>query len=111
MMNKEEKLICCICGKECENKYGNNPYPLSENGKCCNTCNIKVLQCRQMMSRIKAGTRIVLDKDMDDPYPILKGEKGSVDFIDDEGQIHMKWDNGRTLALILGVDEFHIISD
>lgn len=22
--------ICCICGKECENKYGNDPYPLNK---------------------------------------------------------------------------------
>lgn len=108
-----EKLICCICGKECENKYGNDPYPLNKekNTRCCNSCNIKVLESRLMMSQIKTGTRIVLDKDMDDPQPILKGEKGSVDFIDDEGQIHMKWDNGRTLALLFGVDEFHIIKD
>ena len=111
MMNKKEKLICCICGSECENNYGNNPYPLSTSGKCCNTCNIKVVESRQMMSKIKVGTRIVLDKDMNDPQPILKGEMGSVDFVDDIGQIHMKWDNGRTLALIFGVDEFHIVSD
>lgn len=54
MMNKKEKLICCICGNECENNYGNNPYPLSTSGKCCNTCNIKVLQCRMKESKIKS---------------------------------------------------------
>lgn len=54
MMNKKEKLICCICGNECENNYGNNPYPLSTSGKCCNTCNIKVLQCRIKESKIKS---------------------------------------------------------
>ncbi len=104
-------MICCICGNECENKYGNNPYPLNNSGRCCNTCNVKVVESRQMMSKIKVGTRIMLDKDMNDPQPILKGEMGLVDFIDGIGQIHMKWDNGRTLALIFGVDEFHIISD
>ena len=46
MMNKKEKLICCICGSECENNCGNNPYPLSTSGKCCNTCNIKVVESR-----------------------------------------------------------------
>ncbi len=53
-MNKEEKLICCICGNKCENNYGNNPYPLNKSGRCCNTCNIKVLQCRMKESKIKS---------------------------------------------------------
>jgi hypothetical protein len=42
---------------------------------------------------------------MNDPYaPIASGEEGAVDFVDDAGQIHMKWDNGRSLALIPGED-------
>ena len=50
------------------------------------------------------GTRIRLNA-MDDPYhPILPGTEGEVDFVDDEGQIFMKWDNGRTLPLIPGED-------
>lgn len=52
------------------------------------------------------GTRIELIS-MEDPYaPILPGTKGTVDFVDDMGQIHMKWDNGRTLALVPGEDNF-----
>lgn len=52
------------------------------------------------------GTRIRLMQ-MNDPYaPIASGEEGAVDFIDDAGQIHMKWDNGRSLALIPGEDSF-----
>ena len=32
---------CCICGKECENEWGNNPWPIDkdENARCCNECN------------------------------------------------------------------------
>ena len=37
---------------------------------------------------------------------MIKGLQGKVDYIDDAGQLHMKWDNGRSLALIPGVDNF-----
>lgn len=54
-----------------------------------------------------SGTRLVLDR-MEDPWsPIKPGSTGSVDFVDDIGQIHMLWDNGRTLALVPGEDRFH----
>ena len=57
------------------------------------------------------GTRIELIY-MDDPYaPVPSGTKGTVEFVDDMGQIDMKWDNGRTLALIPEVDEFKIIKN
>ena len=63
---------------------------------------------RKMVNFIKEqyppGTRIRLNA-MDDPHhPILPGTEGEVDFVDDEGQLHMKWDNGRSLALIPGED-------
>ena len=57
------------------------------------------------------GTRIELVH-MDDPYaPVPSGTKGTVEFVDDMGQIAMIWDNGRTLALIPEVDEFEIIKE
>lgn len=47
---------------------------------------------------------------MEDQYqPIPDGAEGSIEFIDDAGQIHMKWDNGRSLALIPGIDQFELI--
>ena len=55
-------------------------------------------------------TKLKLLKDMDDNQPILAGTIGIVDYIDSEGQLHMKWENGRTLALIPEVDEFEVIS-
>ena len=55
------------------------------------------------------GTRIRLNS-MEDPYaPILPGTEGEVDFVDDAGQLHMKWDNGRSLALIPGEDSFTVL--
>ena len=57
-----------------------------------------------------AGTRIKLIN-MDDPWnPVEPGTEGTVQLVDDIGQIHMKWDNGRTLALVPGQDEFEIIN-
>lgn len=68
---------------------------------------------RKMVNFIKEqyppGTRIRLNS-MDDPYaPILPGTEGEVDFVDDEGQIFMKWDNGRTLPLVPGEDSFTVL--
>lgn len=55
------------------------------------------------------GTRIRLNS-MEDPYhPISPGTEGEVDFVDDEGQIFMKWDNGRTLPLTPGEDSFSVL--
>lgn len=55
------------------------------------------------------GTRIKLIN-MNDPWhPVEPGTEGTVKLVDDIGQIHMKWDNGRTLALVPGQDEFEII--
>lgn len=36
------------------------------------------------------------------------GLKGKVDMVDDAGQIHVNWENGSSLALVPGVDSFHI---
>ena len=49
---------------------------------------------------------------MDDPYaPVPSGIRGTVVHVDDAGQIHMKWDNGRTLALVPGEDSFRKLTD
>ena len=56
------------------------------------------------------GTRIELIH-MDDFAPVPSGTKGTVEYVDDMGQIGMKWDNGRTLALIPEADEFKIIKE
>lgn len=59
---KNKNPICCLCGKECETKYGNNPAPLNGkpyelittsldeidmNDRCCNVCDdTKVIPAR-----------------------------------------------------------------
>ena len=55
------------------------------------------------------GTRIRLNS-MEDPYaPIAPGTEGKVDFVDDIGTIHMKWDNGRSLGIVPGEDSFSVL--
>ena len=36
---KKETFKCCICDKLIMNSYGNNPWPVKDTGKCCDTCN------------------------------------------------------------------------
>ncbi len=57
-----------------------------------------------------AGKRILLVH-MDDPYGVPEKAIGTVDFVDDAGQIHVTWDSGSSLALIPAVDEFLFIDD
>lgn len=59
--------------------------------------------------RYPEGTRICLDSMENDPFPIPSGSRGTVQFVDDAGQLIMKWDNGSSLSLISGEDRFHVI--
>lgn len=66
---------------------------------------------QRMKGNYPPGTRIML-LSMDDPYaPVPEGTKGTVVHVDDAAQIHMKWDNGRTLAIVPGEDSFRKLTD
>ncbi len=58
--------------------------------------------------RYPEGTRIRLNY-MKDSQAVPSGTEGSVVMVDSIGQIHMKWDNGRTLAIVPGEDSFSVI--
>lgn len=51
------------------------------------------------------GTRVELIY-MDDNWAVLSGTRGTVEYVDDAGQVHPIWDNGRTLAIVPQVDKF-----
>lgn len=53
-----------------------------------------------------SGTRIKLNHMDESKFPVPDGMTGKVTHVDAAGQIHMKWDNGRTLPLVPDVDDF-----
>jgi len=38
-----ENFKCCICKELIKEEYGNNPAPIKTSGKCCKSCNNKVV--------------------------------------------------------------------
>ena len=66
-------------------------------------------EVRNLRKRYPKGTKVRLINMNDIQAPPVNTE-GKVTFIDDAGQIHVKWDTGSTLALIVGEDTF-IIAD
>ena len=56
------------------------------------------------------GTRILLEH-MEDKWAVPSGTRGSVLHIDDGGNIHMKWDNGRTLSIVPEADRFRKLTE
>ena len=56
------------------------------------------------------GMRIVLNSMGDDPRPIESGTRGTVKVVDDIGTVHCEFDNGRSLGLIDGEDNFRALT-
>lgn len=48
---------------------------------------------------------------MNDSQAILPGTRGTVNYVDDLGTIHMKWDNGRTLGICPQEDSFRKLTE
>lgn len=48
-MEKKLEKKCCICGKKFVG-YGNNPYPIKNDGQCCDKCNELVCIARLKLS-------------------------------------------------------------
>lgn len=65
-------------------------------------------QVKSIKERYPQGTRVKLEY-MQDSYAVPSGTLGTVVHVDDLGTLHMKWDNGRSLGLVLGEDSFEIV--
>ena len=70
-------------------------------------------QVELLRTTYPAGTRVCLHEMIGEPQ-MTHGLTGTVQCVDDRGSIHVKWDNGSTLALLQEEDVqdmFEIIND
>ena len=65
-------------------------------------------QVEKIKREYKKGTVIELVS-MDDNYAPPTGTRGIVDHVDDIGTIHVNWETGSSLGLVVGEDQFRVI--
>ena len=102
MEKKEEKKVCCICGKEYEG-YGYNPFPVKKEGYCCQSCNYSVV-VPERWERHKAfqrGEATGAGK----VYPVNPFRNGLPD--EAHWRAHMRAD----IALLLACDYIYMLKD
>lgn len=71
--------------------------------------NPKEMSVEERRKEFPMGTRVRLIEMRDSYTPVEPGTCGSVNHVDGAGQIHMFWDDGRTLAIVPEVDSFEKI--
>lgn len=68
-------------------------------------------EIKDIKKKYIAGTKIKLIKMYDFYNDLATGEEGIITSVDDLGTLNIKWENGSTLGLVVGVDEFEIIEE
>ena len=66
-------------------------------------------EIKYIREKYVAGTKIELVKMYDLINPVPQGTTGIVQYVDDIGTVHVNWENGSTLGLSVGIDEFKIL--
>ena len=61
---------------------------------------------QQLLLQYPVGSRVELIRMVEDPDPIPPGTQGTVTGADDLPSLYVRWDNGRFLDLIPGVDRW-----
>lgn len=70
------------------------------------------MDVKKIKKEFPIGTKIKCIHMVKDPRPIPDGATGIVQFIDDIGTIHIRWENGRLFGIVPGVDKFSkVVSD
>lgn len=77
--------------------------------KQSNTINHTQEEIQNIKETYTKGTKVQLIKMYDLTNPVLSGTMGVVDFVDDIGTIHVNWETGSSLGLVIGVDEFKVL--
>lgn len=67
---------------------------------------LKQSQIDKIKKEYTEGTKVIL-LNMEGESQMPRGLKGEVDHVDDAGQIHVRWENGSSLAINAEVDTFH----
>lgn len=70
----------------------------------------RLREIAEAICKPKDRVRLIRMND-DDPCPVEPGTTGTINHIDCAGTVHVKWDNGRSLGLIPGHDEFEVIDE
>lgn len=52
------------------------------------------------------GTLVKLVKMESEPRPLEEGAIGVVESVDDIGTLHVRWNDGRQLGLVYGIDQY-----
>ena len=63
----------------------------------------------RIRSRYPEGTIVECIEMKDEGYAVPRGVRGVVYLVDDIGSIHVKWENGSSLALLEDIDRFKVI--
>ena len=97
-----------------ELKMEHNLFRLWEAGEFHGPANPHRTPSQEQLNTLRTsypqGTRIRLTRDLEDPFALLKrGEKATVQGIDDFGDIHVQWDGGGSLAILPDIDSFEKI--
>ena len=65
----------------------------------------------QLRKQYPKGTKLQMITMRNEKYPVPSGTIGEVTHIDDAGSIHMRCENGSSLALIPEIDSFQTVSE
>ena len=77
--------------------------------KQCNAKEYTQKEIKYIKQKYPIGTKVKLIKMYDFYNDLATGEEGIITSVDDLGTLHIKWENGSTLGLVVGVDEFEVI--